>query len=138
MPVFAVSPEKNRWLQDKMKTLGVREEDLEESFVRSSGKGGQHVNKTSTCVQIRHLPTGIEVKCRAARSQSVNRFLARRELVERIEGLAGGETRRDRETDKLRKQKARKKRRSAKKYDNNQTIETEHPPQRHEGTEENH
>jgi protein subunit release factor B len=135
MPTFAVSPEKNRWLQDKMQSLGIREEDLEESFVRSSGKGGQHVNKTSTCVQIRHLPSGLEVKCMAERSQSVNRFLARRELVERIERLAGGETRRDRETEKLKKQKARQKRRSAKKYDNTQTAESGPPPQRHGDTE---
>lgn len=135
MPVFAVSPEKNRWLQERMTALGIREEDLEESFVRSSGKGGQHVNKTSTCVQIRHIPTGIEVKCMAERSQSVNRFLARRELVERIEGLSGGGTRRDREAERLRKQKARQKRRSAKKYDDNQTTESKHPPQRHGDTE---
>ena len=130
MPVFAVSPEKNRWLQEKMKVLGIREEDLEERFVRSSGKGGQHVNKTSTCVQIRHIPTGIEVKCMAERSQSVNRFLARRELVERFEGAADGGTMREREADKVRKQKARKKRRAAQKYDNKQTTESEHPPQR--------
>ncbi len=136
MPVFAVSPEKNRWLREKMDSLGIREEDLEESFVRSSGKGGQHVNKTSTCVQIRHRPTGIEVKCMAERSQSVNRFLARRELVERIEGAAGGKTRRDREAEKARKQKARQKRRAAKKYDQTQTTEAEHLPQGHGDTEE--
>ena len=63
MPVFAVSEEKNRWLQERMEELGVREADFEEKFIRSSGKGGQHVNKTSTCVWLRHIPTGIEVKC---------------------------------------------------------------------------
>jgi protein subunit release factor B len=81
MPAFAVSEEKNRWLQQRMETLGVKESDLEEKFVRSSGKGGQHVNKTSTCVWLKHIPTGIEVKCMKDRSQSVNRFLARRELL---------------------------------------------------------
>ena len=82
MPEFAVSEEKNRWLRQKMADIGVREEDLEESFVRSSGKGGQHVNKTSSCVQLKHKPTGLTATCMRERSQSVNRFLARRELLE--------------------------------------------------------
>jgi len=115
-PAFAVSPEKNAELRRRMEALGVREEDLEERFVRSSGAGGQHVNKTATCVQIRHLPTGIEVKCMKERSQSVNRFLARRELLERIERLQQGETLRDTKVEKLKKQKARRKRRSSGKY----------------------
>lgn len=116
-PTFAVSEEKNRWLRDKMAELGVSEADLEETFVRSSGAGGQHVNKTATCVQIRHRPTGIEVKCMKDRSQSVNRFLARREILERIERLSKGESPRDARVEKLRKQKARRKRRATTKYD---------------------
>jgi len=112
MSVFAVSEEKNRWLREKMAELGIREEDLEEQFVRSSGKGGQHVNKTSTCVVLRHKPSGLEVKCMRERSQSVNRFLARRELLERLAAQAGGATLRDREAEKIRKQKARRKRRA--------------------------
>lgn len=111
MLVFAVSEEKNRWLRNRMLELGLREEDIEEQFVRSSGKGGQHVNKTSTCVQLKHKPTGAEVKCMKDRSQSINRFLARRELLEKIEALAGGETKRDRAAEKIRKQKSRRKRR---------------------------
>ncbi len=79
-------------------------------------RGGQHVNKTSTCVYLRHKPTGIEVKCMAERSQSVNRFLARRELVERLEALSGKPTARDREAEKVRRQKARRKRKAAGKY----------------------
>ncbi|WP_298267051.1 peptide chain release factor-like protein [Geobacter sp.] len=114
---FAVSEEKNRWLREKMAELGVTEGDLEESFVRSSGAGGQHVNKTSSCVQIRHRPTGIEVKCMKDRSQSVNRFLARRELLERIERLQKGEAPRDARAEKLKKQKARRKRRASGKYE---------------------
>ena len=116
MPEFAVSEEKNRWLAEKMTLVGLREEDIDERFIRSSGKGGQHVNKSSTCVYLRHKPTGIEVKCMAERSQSVNRFLARRELVERLEALAGKPTARDREAEKLRRQKARRKRKAAGKY----------------------
>jgi len=112
MPEFAVSEEKNRWLRLKMAELQVREEDLEETFVRSSGNGGQHVNKTSTCVQLRHRPSGISVSASRERSQSVNRFLARRELLERIEALSGVLTPEMKRIEKLRKQKDRRRRRS--------------------------
>jgi peptide chain release factor len=117
MYIFPVSEEKNRWLREKMAALGICEDDLEEKFVRSSGKGGQHVNKTSTCVWLKHIPTGIEVKCMAERSQSLNRYLARRELAERVEALAGLPTRREQEADRVRKRKARRTRRSADKYE---------------------
>ncbi len=113
---FAVSEEKNRWLQAKMEALGVQEKDLEEKFVRSAGRGGQKVNKTSTCVYLRHIPTGIEVKCMRERSQSLNRFLARRELVSRIEGLSGRSKGEDLRTGKIRKQKSKRKKRAALKY----------------------
>ena len=79
---FAVSEEKNKWLREKMESLNIREQDILEKFIRSSGKGGQKVNKTSSCVYIKHIPTGIEIKCMKDRSQSINRFLARRELRE--------------------------------------------------------
>ncbi|MEI8356729.1 MAG: peptide chain release factor-like protein [Deltaproteobacteria bacterium] len=100
-----------------MKSLDLREEDIEEKFIHSSGKGGQHVNKTSTCVYLKHLPTGLEVKCMKERSQSVNRFLARRELVEKIESLSGIRTLHEIRDEKLRKQKAKRKKRAAVKYD---------------------
>jgi peptide chain release factor len=116
MAEFAVSVEKNRWLKARMEQLGVRETDIEERFVHASGSGGQHVNKSSSCVYLKHLPTGAEVKCMEARSQSLNRFLARRYLLEKIEALAGGVTAKDAEAERLRKQKARRKRRSGGKY----------------------
>jgi peptide chain release factor len=117
MADFAVSVEKNRWLKEKMESLGVREQDLEERFVHASGSGGQHVNKSSSCVYLKHIPTGVEVKCMDARSQSLNRFLARRTLLEKVEALAGGVTKKDLEVEKLKRQKARRKRRSSAKYD---------------------
>jgi protein subunit release factor B len=120
MTVFSVSEEKNRWLRDRMVQVGIREEDLVEKFVRSSGKGGQHVNKTSTCVWLKHLPTGIEVKCMEARSQSLNRFLARRELAERVEALSGMPTRRHLAEEKVRKRKAKRKKRAGEKYEKSQ------------------
>jgi protein subunit release factor B len=113
---FAVSAEKNAELRRQMAELGVREEDLEERFVRSSGSGGQHVNKSSTCVQLRHRPSGIEVRCSAGRSQSLNRFFARRLLVERIAASLGLPIAADAEAERLRRRKARRGRRAAKKY----------------------
>ncbi len=116
MTTFAVSEEKNRWLGERMAALNIHEKDLEEKFVRSSGKGGQHVNKTSTCVYLKHIPTGIEVKCMKDRSQSINRFLARRELIKRIEGLSEDTTPEGIKREKIKKQKAKRKKRSVLKY----------------------
>ena len=115
MTIFPVSEEKNRWLQERMAALGIHEKDIEEKFIRSSGKGGQKVNKTSTCVYLRHIPTGIEVKWMRERSQSLNRFLARRELVRRIERLSGQGTT-DPEMEKARRQKLKRKKRAKLKY----------------------
>ena len=72
-------------LADRMRKLEVTETDLEESFARSSGPGGQHVNKVSTAVTLRHLPTGISVTVQDSRSQAINRKLARERLLEAIE-----------------------------------------------------
>ena len=116
MTDFAVSLEKNRWLKERMELLGVGEQDLEESFIHASGRGGQHVNKSSSCVYLRHRPSGVEVKCMESRSQSLNRFLARRYLLEKIEALSGAVTKKELEAEKLKRQKARRKRRSSAKY----------------------
>lgn len=120
-PVFAVSEQKQQALLRRMEELGVREEELEERFVRSSGKGGQHLNKTSSCAQIRHLPTGIEARCGRERSQSLNRFLARRELLEKIARSRGLATRADDAAERIRKQKQRRSRRSSNRPKSNQT-----------------
>jgi peptide chain release factor len=113
---FAVSEEKNRWLQGRMEELGILEKDIEEKFIRSSGHGGQNVNKTSTCVYLKHIPSGIEIKCMKDRSQSINRFLARRELIKKIEGLSERFSSGDLKREKIRKQKAKKKKRAEFKY----------------------
>lgn len=68
-----------------MRILHVYEEDLVENFILGSGSGGQKINKTSSCVQLQHLPTGIEIKCQRSRSREANRFLSREELCKRIE-----------------------------------------------------
>lgn len=83
--LFPVSLKKQEELCALMQRLGVREEDLEESFTRSQGPGGQNVNKVSTCVVLRHPSSGIEVRCQQERSQAMNRYLARRILLQRLE-----------------------------------------------------
>jgi len=118
MALFAVSEEKNRWLQQQMNELDIREQDIEEKFIRSAGKGGQNVNKTSSCVYLHHKPTGIEVKCMKDRSQSINRFLARRELVERIKKMRGLLTTEDLVRKRIRRRKVKQKQRRQQKSAN--------------------
>lgn len=99
-----------------MQALGVREADLEESFVRSAGAGGQHVNKTSTCVVLVHVPTGLRVRCQQERSQSLNRYLARRWLLDKIEqAREGAKSALEQEREKIRRQKRRRSRRAKQK-----------------------
>jgi protein subunit release factor B len=114
MVTFAVNEKKNEWLRERMRALGINERDLEEKFVKSAGRGGQKVNKTSSCVFLKHGPTGIEVKFMKDRSQSINRFLARRELMEKIAKLYGIQNSEDVRRDRIRKQKKRRRRRSHK------------------------
>lgn len=116
MVLFAVSEEKNRWLQERMEALGIHERDIEEKFVRASGSGGQKVNKASTCVYLKHIPTGFEIKCMKERSQSLNRFLARRELVRRVEKGAGQLTPENIMMEKARRRKSKRKKRARLKY----------------------
>ena len=116
MPLFPVSEEKNRWLKERMETLGIHEKDIEEKFIRSSGSGGQKVNKTSTCVYLKHIPTGIEVKWMEERNQSLNRFLARRELVRRVEKMSGRLTLEEIRIGKAKRQKLKRKKRAKLKY----------------------
>ena len=112
MPLFKVSPEKEAALLQRMAKFRVYEHDLEERFIKGSGRGGQKINKTSSCVSLVHRPTGIEIKCQRGRSQSLNRFLARRELCDRIEErMAGERSRKEQEREKIRRQKRRRSRR---------------------------
>ena len=110
---FAVSVEKQKLLHKRMDELGVAEADFQENFIRSSGKGGQHVNKSSTCVHLLHVPTGLEVKCMRERSQSINRFIARRELLEKVAASMGLATQSSIKADRIRRQKSRAKRKRA-------------------------
>ena len=114
--MFPVSPEKQRALAARMEALGVREADLEEQFVRSGGHGGQNVNKVATCVVLRHVPSGILVRCQRERSQALNRFLARRELLDRLEARTrGAVAAATAERERIRRQKRRRSRRAKEK-----------------------
>ncbi len=107
-----ISPEKKRALARKMKELGITDSNLIEKFILGSGKGGQKVNKTASCVYLKHLPTGIEVKCHQKRSQELNRYLARRELCEKIAyEIHQEKTKKRTEMEKIRQQKKRRSRR---------------------------
>ena len=108
-----ISSAKEAALAERFARLGIREEDIEESFVRSGGHGGQNVNKTATCVQLRHLPTGIEVKCQRERSQALNRHHARRILADKVDSLQrGAESEEQQRVEKLRRQKRKRSKRA--------------------------
>jgi peptide chain release factor len=113
MNPYGVTEEKANALRARMEACGIEEADLDESFVRSGGPGGQHLNRVATCVVLKHAPSGQHVKMQQARSQGLNRYYARKRLCELLEGG----TAEGRAAEKIRKQKARRKRRSRKKAD---------------------
>ncbi|MCJ7833330.1 MAG: peptide chain release factor-like protein [Deltaproteobacteria bacterium] len=109
---MAVSPEKQKALQEALAKWAIREEDVLERFIRSQGAGGQKVNKTSSAVYLKHLPTGIEVKMQKERSQALNRFLAWRLLAEKVGERQSGKRLHQQKGEKIRKQKDRRRRRA--------------------------
>jgi protein subunit release factor B len=111
-----ITPDKWQVLEEKMKSLGITEDDLIEKFILGSGSGGQKINKTSSCVYLKHIPTGIEVKCQQERSRELNRFLARRMLCERLEEQVKGViSKKQQLIEKIRRQKKRRSRKSKEK-----------------------
>ncbi len=113
---FDITPKKQAELEARMAKLGLREEDLQEKYIRSSGPGGQKVNKTASCVYLKHLPTGREVKMQRERSQPLNRYYARKRLCELLEEKTlGPQSPAALKAQKIRKQKQRRQRRARKK-----------------------
>jgi peptide chain release factor len=128
MSKFGVSQEKEHALEARLRALQIREEDLEETFIRSSGPGGQHVNKTSTCVRLLHRPTGFSVRVQQSRSQGLNRFLARRLMADRVEQqLRGEESPQAQQRVKARRQKQRRARRTKQKLQEKANGERSNP-----------
>lgn len=113
MVLYPVSSQKEKQLQERMQSLGVREQDIDEQFIRSSGAGGQNVNKVSSCVVLHHRPTGTRVRCQKERSQGLNRFLARRLLLDKIEAtIRGAAAKEEQRIAKIRRQKRKRSRRA--------------------------
>jgi len=111
--MLPANPEKHDQLSQRMTALGIREADIVETFVRSGGHGGQNVNKTATCVMLLHRPTGLQVKCQSTRQQGLNRFLARRLLLDKIETLRKSRADAERaRAEKIRRQKRGRSRRA--------------------------
>ena len=118
MKYQGISSEKQKQLQLRMKSLGIEESDLKESFILGSGRGGQKVNASSSSVQLCYLPTTTIVKCQRSRHREYNRYLARKELCNRIElEQLGKESTVAKKVAKVQRQKQRRKRRSKKKYE---------------------
>ena len=114
-----------------MKALGIFEEDLEENFIRSGGKGGQNVNKVASCVQIKHLPSGLEVKCQKERAQALNRFYARRLLCEKLDQKINREqSEAQKRLEKIRRQKRKRSKRAQEKVLKFKKITAEKKQQR--------
>lgn len=108
-----ISTEKLTELEQRMAALEIHDGSLLEKFVRGSGSGGQKINKTSNCVFLKHLPTGVCIKCQMDRSREMNRFLARRELCDQLEAIRDGKTSaKTQAIEKMRRQKRQRSRRS--------------------------
>ena len=126
-----VSKFKQEALLKKMHELKVYEKDIIEKFIRSQGRGGQKVNKTSSCVYLKHKPSGIEVKCQRERSQVLNRFLARRILVNKIETLVKGKASAEQKRiEKIRRQKRKRSKRAKEKMLRDKTKTSQKKAQR--------
>lgn len=116
MAISGVGADKEKALAERMERLGIRESDLVEKFIRSGGHGGQNVNKVATCVYLKHLPTGVEVKCQQERSQALNRFFARRILTDKIEAMVlGRQSEEQQRIAKIRRQKRKRSKRAKEK-----------------------
>ncbi len=129
-----ISRPKQQELEERLQALGIRREDVLEQFVRASGPGGQKVNKTSSAVYLKHLPSGIEVKAQKDRSQGINRFLAWRLLADKVEAHLTGKDPKAAELDRFRKQKQRRQRktRGKEKGDGRGKREAKHKGEGHE------
>ena len=123
---YGITPAKEKALAARMNDLDIKESDISERFIRAGGKGGQKVNKTAVCVYLKHLPTGIEVRCQKERSQLLNRFFARRLLTSKIEAkVLGKKSQEQKRIYKLQKQKRKRSKRAKEKILKEKHIQSE-------------
>ena len=121
-----INPEKQKALEARLLKLGIYKKDVIEKFIRSGGPGGQKVNKVATCVYLKHLQTGIEVKMSRERSQALNRFLAWRLLADKIEErIKGIKSRKQKRIEKIRRQKRRRSKRTKEKMLRQKKLQAE-------------
>ena len=131
MSAFEINTEKEKELAEKMKKLGIKEADIAEKFIRSGGPGGQNVNKTSTAVYLKHIPTGTEVKCNKTRSQALNRYYARKIMLGKIETqILGVLSSEQQKIEKIRRQKRKRTKRAKEKILKGKKIRAEIKKQR--------
>ena len=113
---FGISVSKQQQLQKQFDTFNIKESDIIEKFIHSSGHGGQNLNKVATCVYIKHIPTSIEIKCQKYRTQLLNRYAARKMLADAIETMTLGEkSRKIQAIEKIRRQKRKRNKRAKEK-----------------------
>lgn len=126
MDIFGVSRKKEYALREKMARFSIKESDLEEHFIRSRGPGGQNVNKVSTGVYLKHIPSSVEVKVYSERSQALNRYAARKILVGKIETMLLGRLSEERKRiEKIRRQKRKRSKRAKDKMLDNKRIHSQ-------------
>ena len=113
---FGITQTKQKELEDKFNKLNIKENDIIEKFIHSSGNGGQNVNKVSTCVYLKYIPLNIEIKCQKARTQLLNRYYARKMLAEELENrILGEKSKKQIEIEKIRRQKRKRSKRAKEK-----------------------
>ena len=132
-----ISSEKIAAQEKRMEALGIREDGIVEKFIHGSGSGGQKINKTASCVYLKHEPTGIEIKCQRERSRELNRYLARKELCDRIDEIKNGvESKRQQAMEKIRRQKRQKTRRQKQRMVADKRMLSQKKTQRRSSAEE--
>ncbi len=134
---MVVKKEKLDDLEKRMEKLGILETDIQEKFILGSGSGGQKINKTASCVYIKHEPSGIEIKCQKDRSRALNRYYARQMLCERIEEITlKDKSEKQKEIEKIRRQKRKRSHRAKLKMLDDKQKHSEKKQQRSSPNEE--